>query len=44
MANETKKREPEIKEPAPDIQPEPHPEEIPQDKDFPEKDAPPMSF
>jgi len=26
----------------PDIQPDPRPEEIPQDKDVPEKEAPPM--
>ncbi len=42
MANEPKKKQPDIPEPNPDIQPEPRPEEIPQDKDIPEKESPPM--
>ena len=52
MANEPKKREPDIppKQPdiqlpkQPDIQPEPRPEEIPQDKDVPQKENPPMQL
>ena len=39
MAPEPKRRIP-AKEP--DIQPEPRPEEIPQDNDVPEKEAPPV--
>jgi hypothetical protein len=42
MASEPKSQEPEIPAKKPDIQPEPRPEEIPQDKDVPEKQAPPM--
>jgi hypothetical protein len=42
MAIEPKKPQPDIPPPQPDIQPEPRPQEIPQDKDLPEKDAPPM--
>jgi hypothetical protein len=52
MANEPEKREPDIppKQPdiqppkQPDIQPEPRPEEIPQDKDVPQKENPPMQL
>ncbi|HEY1745432.1 MAG TPA: hypothetical protein VGG11_01510 [Xanthobacteraceae bacterium] len=40
MANEPEKREPDIPSKQPDIQPEPGPPEIPQDKDMPEKEAP----
>jgi hypothetical protein len=40
MATEPKRREPDIPAEKPDIQPEPRPEEIPQDKDVPEKEAP----
>jgi hypothetical protein len=35
-----KKPEPEIMPPAPDVQPEKRPEEIPQDKDLIQKEAP----
>ena len=44
MANEPKKREPDIPPKQPDIQPEPRPQEIPQDKDMPEKRSPPMQL
>jgi hypothetical protein len=44
MANEPKKREPDIPPKQPDIQPEPRPQEIPQDKDMPEKEFPPMQL
>ena len=52
MANEPKKREPDIppKQPdiqlpkQPDIQPEPRPEEIPQDKDVPQRKIRQCSF
>jgi hypothetical protein len=37
-----KKPAPEIMPPAPDVEPEQRPEEIPQDKDAPEKRAPEM--
>ena len=40
MATEPKRREPDIPAQKPDIQPEPRPEEIPRDKDVPEKEAP----
>ncbi|HWX36521.1 MAG TPA: hypothetical protein VNZ53_55030 [Steroidobacteraceae bacterium] len=40
MTTEPKRREPDIPAQKPDIQPEPRPEEIPQDKDVPEKEAP----
>jgi hypothetical protein len=40
MASEPKGQDPDIPSPNPDIQPEPRPEEIPQDKDVPEKEAP----
>jgi hypothetical protein len=36
------KKQPDIPPKKPDIQPEPRPEEIPQDKDLPEKESPPM--
>jgi hypothetical protein len=36
--------EPDIAPPKPDILPEPRPQEIPQHKDTPEKDAPPMQL
>jgi hypothetical protein len=42
MAAEPKRQEPDIPPQKPDIQPEPRPEEIPQDKNFPEKESPPM--
>jgi hypothetical protein len=44
MATEPKKQEPDIPPKQPDIQPEPRPEEIPQDKDVPEKETPPMQL
>jgi hypothetical protein len=44
MATEPKKREPDIPPKQPDIQPEPRPQEIPQDKDMPEKESPPMQL
>jgi len=44
MATEPERQEPDIPPQKPDTQPEPRPEEIPQDKDFPEKDAPPMQL
>jgi hypothetical protein len=44
MATEPKRKEPEIKPPRPDIQPERTPAEIPQDKDAPEKEVPPTQF
>jgi hypothetical protein len=40
MANEPKRQDPDIPPQKPDIQPEPRPEEIPQNKDVPEKEAP----
>jgi hypothetical protein len=42
MATEPKRQEPDIPPKKPDIQPEPRPEEIPQDKDVPDKEAPPI--
>ena len=44
MATEPKRKEPDIPPQKPDIQPEPRPEEIPQDKNFPEKESPPMQL
>jgi hypothetical protein len=44
MAPDPARREPDIPPPKPDIQPEPGPQEIPQDKDVPEKEAPPMQL
>jgi hypothetical protein len=44
MAPEPKKQEPDIPPQKPDIQPEPGPQEIPQDKDMPEKESPPMQL
>ena len=43
MAEPTKKP-PDVSPQKPDIQPEPRPEEIPQDKDVPEKESPPMQL
>jgi hypothetical protein len=42
MAPEPKRQEPDIPTQKPDIQPEPRPQEIPQYKDAPEKQSPPM--
>jgi hypothetical protein len=42
MAPEPKSQKPDIPPKKPDVQPEPKPNEIPQDKDVPEKEAPPM--
>ena len=42
MGPEPRKHEPDIPPQKPDIEPEPRPEEIPQDKDVPEKESPPM--
>jgi hypothetical protein len=44
MSAEPEKREPDIPPQKPDIQPEPRPQEIPQDKDVPEKESPPMQL
>jgi hypothetical protein len=44
MATEPKRQEPDIPAQKPDIQPEPTPQEIPQDKDVPEKQSPPMQL
>ncbi len=44
MPSEPKRPEPDIPAKKPDIQPEPRPEEIPQDKNPPEKEAPPMQL
>jgi hypothetical protein len=44
MTPEPKKQQPDIPPQKPDIQPEPTPEEIPQDKNMPEKEAPPMQL
>ena len=44
MATEPKRKEPDIPPQKPDIQPEPRPEEIPQDKNFPEKNPRLCSF
>jgi hypothetical protein len=44
MATEPKRQEPDLPSKKPDIQPEPRPEEIPQDKDVPEKESPPMQL
>jgi hypothetical protein len=44
VATEPKRQEPDIPAQKPDIQPEPTPEEIPQDKDVPEKQSPPMQL
>ena len=41
---EPTKKEPDVPAKKPDIQPEPRPEEIPQDKDVPEKESPPMQL
>ncbi len=42
MSAQPKRQEPEIPPKKPDIQPEPRPEEIPQNKDVPERQSPPM--
>jgi hypothetical protein len=42
MATEPKRQEPDIPPQKPDILPEPSPVEIPQYKDAPEKESPPM--
>jgi hypothetical protein len=44
MAIEPKRHEPDIPQQKPDIQPEPTPQEIPQNKDVPEKQTPPMQL
>jgi hypothetical protein len=44
MATEPKRQEPDIPSQKPDIQPEPRPEEIPQDTNFPEKESPPAQL
>jgi hypothetical protein len=44
MSPEPKRQEPDIPAQKPDIQPEPRPQEIPQDKDMPERDSPPMQL
>jgi hypothetical protein len=44
MATEPKRQEPDIPPQKPDIQPEPKPEEIPQDKNLPKKESPPMQL
>jgi hypothetical protein len=44
MPNEPKRPEPDIPAKKPDIQPEPMPEEMPPDKNTPEKEAPPMQL
>lgn len=42
MPTEPKRQTPDIPPQKPDVQPSQRPEEIPQDKDVPEKEAPPM--
>jgi len=44
MPSEPKRPELDIPAKKPDIQPEPRPEEIPQDKNPPEKESPPMQL
>jgi hypothetical protein len=44
MATEPKRHDPDIPQQKPDIQPEPTPREIPQNKDVPETQAPPMQL
>ena len=44
MAIEPKRDEPDIPQQKPDIQSEPTPQEIPQNKDVPEKQTPPMQL
>jgi len=39
-----RKKEPEVKPPQPDVQPDRTPREIPQDKDILEKEMPPMQL
>lgn len=44
MANEPEIREPDIPAKQPDIKPDPKQQEIPRDKDVPEKDLPSRGF
>jgi hypothetical protein len=44
MPVEPTRKEPDVPPKKPHIQPEPRPEEIPQDKDVPEKESPPMQL
>jgi hypothetical protein len=44
MTGEPKRPEPDIPPTRPDIEPEPRPQEIPPDKNLPEKDFPPMQL
>jgi hypothetical protein len=44
MTADPNREQPDIPPQKPDIQPEPRPEEIPQDKDVPEKESPPMQL
>jgi hypothetical protein len=44
MTTDPKREQPDIPAQKPDIQPEPRPAEIPQNKDVPEKDSPPMQL
>jgi hypothetical protein len=44
MAIEPQKKEPEIQQPHFDVQPGSNPREIPQDKDIPEKETPPVQL
>jgi hypothetical protein len=41
MSSDPKKIEPEIMPPVPEVEPQRRPQEIPQDKDAPQKEAPP---
>ena len=43
MNDEPKKQQPEIMPPVPDVEPQRGPEEAPQDKDMPERQAPERS-
>jgi hypothetical protein len=44
MTADPNREQPDIPPQKPDIQPEPRPEEIPQDKEVPEKESPPMQL
>lgn len=44
MITEPKRQQPDIPPQKPDVQPSPKPAEIPQDKDIPEKEAPPTQL
>jgi hypothetical protein len=44
MSPQPKRQESDIPPQKPDIQPEPRPQEIPQDKDMPERESPPMQL